>query len=122
MSDVRSVVVMAGGTGGHVFPALAVAEGLRSRGINIHWLGTRSGIEAELVPAHGFPITYLDVSGVRGQGFRRLLLAPFKLVVAVVSAMKLLNSVQADAVRSWWLCDRAGGSGGTSVGQAAANP
>lgn len=96
--DVRSVVVMAGGTGGHVFPALAVAEGLRARGVSIHWLGTRAGIEAELVPAHGFPITYLDVSGVRGQGLKRLLQAPFKLLVAVITAMKLLRSVQADAV------------------------
>lgn len=98
MSDVKSVVVMAGGTGGHVFPALAVAEDLRSRGVKIHWLGTRNGIEAELVPARDFPITYLDVSGVRGQGFKRLLLAPFKLVVAVIAAMRLLRSVQADAV------------------------
>lgn len=98
MSDVKSVVVMAGGTGGHVFPALAVAEDLRSRGVKIHWLGTRNGIEAELVPARDFPITYLDVSGVRGQGFKRLLLAPFKLVVAVIAAMRLLRSVQADTV------------------------
>ncbi|MDI1300693.1 MAG: undecaprenyldiphospho-muramoylpentapeptide beta-N-acetylglucosaminyltransferase [bacterium] len=98
VSEVKTVVVMAGGTGGHVFPALAVAEGLRARGVSIHWLGTRAGIEAELVPARGFPITYLDVSGVRGQGLRRLLLAPFKLVVAVVAAMKLLNSVHADVV------------------------
>lgn len=98
MSAVKSVVVMAGGTGGHVFPALAVAEALRARGVSIHWLGTRAGIEAELVPARGFPITYLEVSGVRGQGIKRLLLAPFKLVVAVIAAMRLLNQVQADAV------------------------
>lgn len=98
MSDVKSVVVMAGGTGGHVFPALAVAEGLRARGVSIHWLGTRGGIEAELVPARDFPITYLEVSGVRGQGLKRLLLAPFKLVVAVIAAMRLLNQVQADVV------------------------
>ncbi|MDQ8037455.1 MAG: undecaprenyldiphospho-muramoylpentapeptide beta-N-acetylglucosaminyltransferase [Pedobacter sp.] len=98
MSQVKSVVVMAGGTGGHVFPALAVAEGLRERGVKIHWLGTRAGIEAELVPARHFDITYLEVSGVRGQGIKRLLLAPFKLVVAVLSAMKTLRAVEADAV------------------------
>lgn len=98
MSDVKSVVVMAGGTGGHVFPALAVAEALRARGISIHWLGTRAGIEAELVPARGFNITYLEVSGVRGQGLKRLLLAPFKLVVAVLSAMRTLRAVHADVV------------------------
>lgn len=95
---VKSVVVMAGGTGGHVFPALAVADALRARGVGIHWLGTRAGIEAELVPARQFPITYLDVSGVRGQGLKRLLLAPFKIVVAVLAAMRALRAVQADAV------------------------
>jgi UDP-N-acetylglucosamine--N-acetylmuramyl-(pentapeptide) pyrophosphoryl-undecaprenol N-acetylglucosamine transferase len=98
MSNVKSVVVMAGGTGGHVFPALAVAEALRARGVKIHWLGTRAGIEAELVPARGFDITYLEVSGVRGQGLKRLLLAPFKLVVAVLKAMQALKAVEADVV------------------------
>ena len=95
---VKSVVVMAGGTGGHVFPALAVAEALRAKGIRIHWLGTRAGIEAELVPARGLDITYLDVSGVRGQGMARLLLAPFKIMRAVISAMRTLRAVQADCV------------------------
>jgi UDP-N-acetylglucosamine--N-acetylmuramyl-(pentapeptide) pyrophosphoryl-undecaprenol N-acetylglucosamine transferase len=98
MSEVQSVVVMAGGTGGHVFPALAVAEALRGRGVKIHWLGTRAGIEAELVPARDFPITYLDVSGVRGQGLKRLLAAPFKLVAAVASAARTLRQAEADVV------------------------
>lgn len=98
MSNVKSVVVMAGGTGGHVFPALAVAEALRARGVAIHWLGTRAGIEAELVPARGFAITYLDVSGVRGQGLKRLLLAPFKILGAVLRAMQALKAVRADVV------------------------
>lgn len=98
MSDVKSVVVMAGGTGGHVFPALAVAEALRARGVRIHWLGTRAGIEAELVPARQLDITYLDVSGVRGQGLKRLLLAPFKIALAVLKAMQALKAVQADVV------------------------
>ena len=52
----RRLLIMAGGTGGHVFPALAVAEELRERGIAVSWLGTRRGIEAELVPAAGFPL------------------------------------------------------------------
>lgn len=96
--QVKSVVVMAGGTGGHVFPALAVAESLRARGVRIHWLGTRAGIEAELVPARQFDITYLEVSGVRGQGLSRLLLAPFKIVRAVIAAMRVLRAVDADCV------------------------
>lgn len=66
--------------------------------MRIHWLGTRAGIEAELVPARGFDITYLDVSGVRGQGLSRLLLAPFKIVRAILSAMRTLRAVQADCV------------------------
>lgn len=98
MKPVKSVVVMAGGTGGHVFPALAVAEALRAQGVRVNWLGTRQGIEAELVPARDFPITYLEVSGVRGQGLMRLLAAPFKLLVATVKAMAMLRAVKADAV------------------------
>ncbi len=98
MRAVNSVVVMAGGTGGHVFPALAVAHYLAAQGVKIHWLGTRAGIEAELVPNNGFAITYLDVSGVRGQGLKRLLLAPFKLMVAVLQAMRLMRAVKADCV------------------------
>lgn len=97
-APVKSVVVMAGGTGGHVFPALAVAESLRDRGVRIHWLGTRAGIEAELVPARQFDITYLDVSGVRGQGIARLLLAPFKIARSVIAAMRVLKAVNADCV------------------------
>lgn len=95
---VKSVVVMAGGTGGHVFPALAVAMQLREQGIAVHWLGTAAGIEAEVVPRHELPITFLDVSGVRGQGMRRLLLAPFKIATATLSAMRVMQAVKADCV------------------------
>ena len=95
---VKSVVVMAGGTGGHVFPALAVAQHLAASGVNIHWLGTANGIEATIVPQNHFPITYLDVKGVRGQGLARLLLAPFKILGAVIAAMRVLKAVEADCV------------------------
>lgn len=98
MSQVRSVVVMAGGTGGHVFPGLAVADALRAQGVSVHWLGTSTGIEAELVPARQIPISFLNVSGLRGQGIARLLAAPFKLIIAVVAAMQVLKKVKADAV------------------------
>ncbi|NOX76285.1 MAG: hypothetical protein GXP17_06670, partial [Gammaproteobacteria bacterium] len=67
MTDVHGaplrIVVMAGGTGGHVFPALAVADQLRARGVEVSWLGTRRGLEAEVVPNAGFPIDYIRVSG-----------------------------------------------------------
>ena len=96
--SVKSVVVMAGGTGGHVFPALAVAQHLSQQGIKIHWLGTKNGIEADIVPQNGFDISYLEVQGVRGQGIARLLLAPFKIMFAVFAAMRVLRAVKADCV------------------------
>lgn len=98
MNQVKRVVVMAGGTGGHVFPGLAVADALKAKGVEVHWLGTAAGIEAELVPAKGFAITYLNVSGLRGQGVKRLLQAPFKLLIAVAAAMRLFRQLNADAV------------------------
>ena len=70
----QPVLVMAGGTGGHVFPALAVAEALRARGEQVVWLGTRAGIEARVVPAAGIAIEWLNVQGLRAfQTDRRLL-------------------------------------------------
>lgn len=98
MSLVKSVVVMAGGTGGHVFPALAVARALQAQGVRIHWLGTKAGIEADLVPKAGFDITYLDVGGLRGNGLKPLLQAPVKLLRAVWMATRVFKAVEADAV------------------------
>lgn len=90
MISTRPVLIMAGGTGGHVFPALAVADELRSRGIPVVWLGTQSGIEARLVPQAGFPIEWLSISGWRGKGAVSMLLAPMKLVIACGQALKVL--------------------------------
>ena len=89
---------MAGGTGGHVFPALAVAQELRARGVSVSWLGTRRGIEAELVPANQFPINYIDVEGLRGKGVVKLLKAPFLLVRALWQAFGLLRQEHPDVV------------------------
>ena len=83
----RPVLIMAGGTGGHVFPALAVAAELSARGIAVAWLGTRRGLEARVVPAAGYPLETMRVSGLRGKGVLRLLLAPFMLVVALLQAL-----------------------------------
>jgi UDP-N-acetylglucosamine--N-acetylmuramyl-(pentapeptide) pyrophosphoryl-undecaprenol N-acetylglucosamine transferase len=80
-------LIMAGGTGGHVFPALATARVLRRRGFDIVWLGTQRGIEARLVPAEGIPVEWLSVSGLRGKGIATLLAAPFRLAVALVQAL-----------------------------------
>ncbi len=92
------IAVMAGGTGGHVFPALAVAEILRARGAEVFWIGTRAGMEARLVPAHGFEMEWVGIQGVRGKGVKALLTAPFKLASAVRQAAGILKRRGAQAV------------------------
>ncbi|MHB8354872.1 MAG: glycosyltransferase, partial [Burkholderiales bacterium] len=72
----RCALIMAGGTGGHVFPALALAQALRQSGWRVVWLGTRAGIEARLVPEHGFVLETISVGGLRGKGVLRALSAP----------------------------------------------
>ncbi len=83
----RRIMIMAGGTGGHVFPALAVARELQARGVEITWLGTRRGIEADIIPQAGIPIEWINVAGLRGKSALSLVLAPFRLVAAVVQAL-----------------------------------
>ena len=81
------VLITGGGTGGHVFPGLAVAGALAARGARVHWLGTRAGMESRLVPAAGIPISFLRVSGVRGKSRWQQLLAPLLLVAAILHAL-----------------------------------
>ncbi len=90
MSSLR-ILIMAGGTGGHVFPALAVARELRERGHEVSWLGTQRGLEAELVPQAGFPIDFISISGLRGKGLAGWLLAPWRLSVALFQALAILH-------------------------------
>nr|WP_301291206.1 undecaprenyldiphospho-muramoylpentapeptide beta-N-acetylglucosaminyltransferase [Aeromonas caviae] len=91
-------MVMAGGTGGHVFPGLAVADRLKAQGWTIHWLGTADRMEAELVPAHGYPISFIDIQGVRGNGIKRLLAAPYRVIKSVLQARQVLKTIQPDVV------------------------
>jgi UDP-N-acetylglucosamine--N-acetylmuramyl-(pentapeptide) pyrophosphoryl-undecaprenol N-acetylglucosamine transferase len=79
----RSILIMAGGTGGHIFPALAVADKLRSQGWRVTWLGAPHSMEADLVPRHGYQMAWVRFSGVRGKGLLRLLRLPFDLLVAL---------------------------------------
>ena len=85
-----TILIMAGGTGGHVFPALAVARALRRRNQNIVWLGSRRGIENELVPGNGFLLEATRVTGLRGKGLLSWLIAPVKLVIAIFDALRVV--------------------------------
>lgn len=90
----KSVLLMAGGTGGHVFPALAIAEALQEKEIPVYWLGTRRGLEARVIPPTGIPIHYISISGLRGKGILSLLTAPFKILWAIWQAYRVLKTCQ----------------------------
>jgi len=91
-------LIMAGGTGGHVFPALAVAQRLLAQGWQIHWLGSHGGMEVELVTKNGFAISTLPVSGLRGRGVAGLLLAPLKLMRSLFGALAVIRREKPQAV------------------------
>ena len=94
----RTALVMAGGTGGHIFPGLAVAEELRTRGWRVHWLGAPSSMEAQLVPPRGFAFEAVQFGGVRGKGPMTLLLLPLKLLRAFLQSIAVVRRVRPDVV------------------------
>lgn len=92
------VVIMAGGTGGHVYPALAVAEDLRARGCKVTWLGTLQGLEGRVVPAAGFTLDPVTVAGIRGKAWYRRLAGPFILILACAQALRIFRRRRPDVV------------------------
>lgn len=95
---VLTLLVMAGGTGGHIFPGLAVADKLKDEGWHIHWLGTADRMEADIVPKHGYDISFINISGLRHKNLLAWLKLPFKLLRSLLQAFSVINTIKPDAV------------------------
>lgn len=93
-----TILVMAGGTGGHIFPGIAVAEELMKKGWKVHWLGTAERMEAEIVPKNGYPISFINIAGIRNKGWQTWLKTPFKILQSVMQSIQVLKEVKPDVV------------------------
>lgn len=98
MTKSPCALIMAGGTGGHIFPGLAVAEALRERGWRVHWLGAPDSMESRLVPPRGFALELIDFGGVRGKGPMTLFLLPLRLLRAFWQALGVVGRVKPDVL------------------------
>lgn len=100
VSKKPTLVVMAGGTGGHIFPGLAVVEALREQlpQLDVHWIGTADRMEAQIIPKEGIPIHFIEVKGVRGRGVLALLKAPVLILLAILQALRVLLRIKPQLV------------------------
>lgn len=89
---IKKVLIMAGGTGGHIFPALSIARRLQAMGVIVEWLGTHKGMEASIIPQAQIPIHYISVSGLRGKSRLTILFSPFVIVLAILQSLAKLWS------------------------------
>jgi UDP-N-acetylglucosamine--N-acetylmuramyl-(pentapeptide) pyrophosphoryl-undecaprenol N-acetylglucosamine transferase len=97
-SSRQPILLMAGGTGGHVFPALAIAQALQAQGVKVSWLGTHQGLEARVVPKASIDIKYINISGLRGKSRLKLLIAPIKIILAIWQTLRILKTLRPAAV------------------------
>lgn len=96
--QLKKVLIMAGGTGGHVFPGLSVANYLRNQGIAVEWMGTQRGLESRVIPEANIPLHCIEITGLRGKGIKALLAAPFKISKALLQAQRIIKKVNPDIV------------------------
>lgn len=98
MTANKVALIMAGGTGGHIFPGLALAEALKAEGWSVHWMGTADRMEADIVPKYKLPIHFIDVKGIRGNGLKRLLSLPMMLLKAFFQARRVIKQIKPNIV------------------------
>jgi len=92
----KRILMMAGGTGGHIFPALAIADEMKRRNFQVTWLGTKKGMESRLVPENNYPIEFIDITGLRGKGLISLLTIPYKILRALVQTFLVFRRIKPD--------------------------